>query len=124
MNKHPANGGDWSAPFGNWAAAGSNAQVSFGINGRTTASYDLYFGIDGGTYQNVVPGGDWNATRWCHYRYQYVHSTRAFTAWVNGDVKAPLLSTHQESSTDHLSILLILDIKVTITMQSVQSLDL
>ena len=87
MNKHPANGGDWSAPFGNWAAAGSNAQVSFGINGRTTASYDLYFGIDGGTYQNVVPGGDWNATRWCHYRYQYVHSTRAFTAWVNGDVK-------------------------------------
>ena len=84
LKKATSGGGDWSAPFGNWASNGSNAQVSLGINGRSTATWDFYFGIDGGTFQQAAQSTQWDATAWTHYRFEYVHSTRAFRAWSNG----------------------------------------
>ena len=77
----------WGAPFGNWSGSQSAAQCSWGINGTTSANWDYYFAIEDGannTWQNASQGTTWDATAWCHYRHEYIKSTRAFRSWTNG----------------------------------------
>ena len=83
----------WTPVLGNWASNGAGAQISLGINGTTSANWDYYFGIEGGTYQNQGQSTNWNATQWCHYRHEYVKSTRLFRSWTNGTLTGSITVT-------------------------------
>lgn len=86
----------WGALFGNWSGAQRAAQVSLGINGSSSANWDYYFAIENGsndTWQNSAQSTTWDATAWCHYRHEYVKSTRAFRSWTNGTLTGSVTVT-------------------------------
>lgn len=83
----------WTPVLGNWASNGSGAQISLGISGTSSANWDYYFGIEGSTYQNQAQSTNWDATQWCHYRHEYVHSTRLFRSWANGTLTGSVTVT-------------------------------